>query len=206
MSDNIDFKALWNRGEGCMPNVNEIFAKADKLNRCIRKRIWWGNITLSATVIFMIGIWWYYQPQMLTTKVGLSMIIAGIIALLVVSNQQSRLLVDSNVETDSRHYLAQLIRVKHKQEFLGTTMMAIYIICLSIGLSLYMIEYVSRGSLTFKVLAYGISLAWMAFNLFYIAPRKIKKQRRAINEIIEKLEAVNGQLISPESGVESPES
>jgi uncharacterized membrane protein len=198
MSSNIDFNALWNRGESKVPDIQEIFAKANKLNRKTRRKIWRENITLSLTAILIIWVWFHYQPQMITTKIGIVMIVLAIVAFLAANNQQFPLLVDGDVATDSRQYLTQMIRVKQKQEFLGTTMMATYFIFLSIGLALYMIEYVSRGSLTFKLLAYGITFAWMGFSWFHLAPRAIRKQRKAINEVIGRLEQVNGQLTKEE--------
>jgi len=62
------------------------------------------------------------------------------------------------------------------------------------GLGLYFIEYISRGNLVFQLCAYGITLAFLAINWFYISARSIRKQRKAMNEVIAKLEEVNGQL------------
>jgi TRAP-type uncharacterized transport system fused permease subunit len=195
MSNNIDFKELWNRGEASAPDVSEIFAKADQLNRKTRNKIWRGNILLSLTVAFMIFIWWYYQPQLITTKIGLTLVIIAIVVFLATTNQMFPLLAKTSVETDSRHFLEQMLRIKHKQEFLNKTMLTGYFILLSLGIFLYMIEYAGRGSLTFQLSAYGITFAWIAFNWFYIRPKTVKKQQSAINDIINRLEGLNKQLL-----------
>jgi len=194
MSDNIDFKELWNRGKASAPDVNEIFAKANQLNRKTRSKIWRGNIILSLTILVMIFIWWYYQPQLLTTKIGLILILVAIVIFLVTTNQLSPLLAKADEETDSRHFLEQVIRIKHKQEFLSKTMLTAYFIMLTVGISLYFIEYAGRGSLLFQVVVYGLTFAWILFNWIYIRTRTIKKQQKAINDIIERLERVNEQL------------
>ena len=80
---------------------------------------------------------------------------------------------------------------------MNKTMLTAYFILLTIGVTLYFIEYASRGSLLFQVLAYGITFAWIIFNWVYIRTRTIKKQQRAINDIIERLEEVNRQFESP---------
>lgn len=195
MSNSIDFKELWTRGKASTPDVNEIFAKADQLNRKTRSKIWRANITLTLTVSFMIFIWWYYQPQLITTKIGLTLVIIAIVVFLATTNQMIPLLVKTNVETDSQHFLEHMIRIKQKQEFLNKTMLTGYFIFLSLGIFLYMIEYAGRGSLTFQLVAYGITFAWMAFNWFYIRPKTIKKQQSSINDIINRLEGVNKQLL-----------
>lgn len=195
MSNNIDFKELWNRGKSNVPDVSEVFAKADQLNRKTRNKIWRGNVALSLTVLFMVFIWWYYQPQLITTKIGLTLVIIAIVVFLATTNQMIPLLAKTNVETDSQHFLEQMIRLKQKQEFLNKTMLTGYFIFLSLGIFLYMIEYAGRGSLTFQLVAYGITFAWMALNWFYIRPKTIKKQQSAVNDIITRLEGVNKQLL-----------
>jgi hypothetical protein len=189
-----DFKALWNNEGSKVPDIQEIFAKANKLNQSTRRKIWWENIVLGITAIFIAWVWWHYQPKMITTQVGLVMVIGGIVMYIVVTNQMFSLLTDGDAGTDSRKYLAQMIRVKQKQEFIGTTLMGGYYILLSAGLGLYLIEYSARGSLLFKVLFYGLTFGWIIFCWFYFVPKRIKKQRKAMNGIIEKLEEVNRQL------------
>jgi hypothetical protein len=189
-----DFKALWNKEGSKVPDIQEIFAKANAMNRKTRRKIWRQNIVLSLTAIFIVWVWWYYQPQMISTKIGIVIIVIAIVMFLTVTNQVFNLLTDGNVETDSREYLAQIIRVKQKQEFLATTITKLYFILLITGLCLYMIEYTLRGSMTFRITFYGMTIAWIAFCWFYLVPKGIKKQQKAINEVIEKLEEVNGQL------------
>jgi hypothetical protein len=194
MSSNIDFKALWNKEQSGVPDVKEIFAKAEKLNRKTRNNIWRSNIILSLTAIFIIWIWWYYQPEMITTKIGIVMIVLAIASLVTINQRISPLLAKADVEMDSQQYLEQMIAIKQKQEFVNRTVYSVYYLVLSVGIGLYMIEYAGRGSLTFKLSAYGLTYAWTAFAWFYIRPKSIQKQRKAINEVIEKLEEVNGQL------------
>jgi len=194
MSDNIDFKQLWNQGKATAPDVSEIFAKANRLTRNARKRIWWENITLSLTAMFMVFVWMHYQPQLLTTKIGLMLLILAILIFLIASNQMVPLLAKADEETDSRHFLEQVIRIKHKQEFMNKTMLTAYFIMLSVGISLYFIEYTRRGSLLFQILAYGLTIAGLIINWIYVRTRVIKKQQKTINDIIERLEEVNGQF------------
>jgi len=196
MSNNIDFKAMWNREETRAPDISEIFAKANRLSRKTRNKIWRGNILLILTGLFMVFVWWYYQPQMITTKIGLILIMVAITLFVGATSKMFPLLAKTDVETDSQQFLVQMIRIKQKQEFLGSTMLTIYFVLLSAGIGLYMIEYAGRGSLMFQLTAYGLTAAWIAYNWFYIRPRTIKKQQRAISDIIDKLQALNNQLLS----------
>ncbi len=195
MNTDIDFKTLWNRGNANAPDVREIFAKAAQLQRRTRNKMIFGNmIPLTLTMVFISLVWVYYQPQMITTKLGLTLIIGAIAFFIMTSMGYLNLLYTNNTDSSANDFLLHFLKIKQKQERLGTTTLTIYFALLSVGIALYMIEYAKRGSLTFQLAAYGITFAWIAFNWFYVRPRTIKKQRAKINAIIEKLEAVNGQM------------
>lgn len=194
MSTEIDFKALWSREKPSAPDVSEIFAKANRMNRNSRKKIWICNVVLTLTVILYILIWWHYQPRMITTKIGLTLMIGAMVIFIIKTNELSPLLAKIDLETDTNAFLSKMIRIKHKQEFIHKTVLAIYFLMLAVGLGLYFIEYTSRGNLIFKICAYGITILLLGINWLYISARSARKQRKALNEIIAKLEEVNGQM------------
>jgi hypothetical protein len=195
MSNSIDFKALWNNGaKSDLPDATEIIKKAADMQRKTRNALLACNLLLAFTVVFITLIWVYYQPQMVTTKVGLMLIIGAIVFFLIVSMGFINLLYKDNTESSTNEYLDYLLKVKQKQEVLRSTVLTIYIAMLSVGLALYMIEYAGRGGVLFRVLAYGITFGWIAFNWFYMLPKITKKQREKINALISKLEELKGQM------------
>jgi len=194
MSTEIDFKSLWSREKSSAPDVSEIFAKANRLNRCSKRKIWMCNIVLSLTIIVVTLIWWHLHPHLITTKIGLTLMIGAMVIFIITTNQLSPLLAKADLETDTNAFLLQMIRIKHKQEFISKTITTIYFLMLAVGLGLYFIEYISRGNLIFQLCVYGITLLFLAINWFYINARSIRKQRKAMNDIIAKLEEVNSQM------------
>ncbi|MGN6395515.1 MAG: hypothetical protein ACTHMI_08115 [Mucilaginibacter sp.] len=194
MSTEIDFKSLWGREKASAPDVSEILAKANRLNNCSRRKIWICNIGLSITIIVVAMIWWHLHPRLITTKIGLTLMICAMVIFIITTNQLSPLLAKADMQTDTNTFLSQMIRIKHKQEFINKTITTIYFLMLSVGLGLYFIEYISRGNWVFQLCVYGITIAFLAINWFYINARSVRKQRKAINEIIVKLEEVNRQM------------
>ncbi len=199
MSCNIDLKALWHREETNAPDVKEIFERANKLHRKTRNRIWLANILLTLTAIYIIYISWHYQFKVITTEIGILLIIVAIVFNVVSNSRIIPLLFNIDMKTSSRQYLAQLIRIKQKQEFLNKTILTWYFILLSSGLFLYMLEFAARMTLKGQLLSYGITFSWIALHWFYLMPKAINKQQAELNAIIAKLTAVNGQL-EPEEG------
>jgi len=195
MSNNIDFKALWNKQQTTAPDVKEIFAKGAELQRRTRNRLIFSSIIpLTLTILFISLIWLYYQPQMITTKLGLVLIIGAIAFFIMTSMGYLNLLYKNNTDSNANDFLLHFLKIKQKQESMSTTTMRIYFVLLSAGIALYMIEYAKRGSLLFQLAAYGITFAWIAFNWFYMVPKMVKKQRDKMNAIIERLEEVNRQM------------
>jgi hypothetical protein len=79
-----------------------------------------------------------------------------------------------------------------------TKMLGFYFITLSLGICLYMYEYISRMTNVGAFFSYLITLTWIGFNWFYLRPKTIKKQQTKLNELISKFETLNKQLDSRE--------
>ncbi|MFC0778151.1 hypothetical protein [Flavobacterium sp. HJSW_4] len=190
----IDFKDLWKKQSVSQPDMNDLLARLSKFKKTALRCLWLTNITLLATSALIIFIWIYFQPQFISTKIG---IVLTILAMLVYVFVYNKLLSDYK-DVDSTHnnqeYLQKLILIKKKQQFLQTKMMSFYFIVLTLGICLYLYEYASRLSLAGASLMYGITLFWMLFNWFYLRPKQVKKQQDKIDSLIGKFEEVSSQL------------
>ena len=109
-------------------------------------------------------------------------------------NTLAPLLINHSLELDSKAQLKQLITLKRKQRFQQTTLLNGYFILLSLGLGLYMYEYVIRMTLPWAIFSYGIVLFWIALNAFYFRPKMIKKQHVKLNQLIAQLKDFDEQL------------
>lgn len=193
-NNNIDFKDLWKKQSVSQPDMKDLLLRLSKFKKAALRSLWIMNILLFATSAFIIFIWIYYQPQFISTKIGIVLTILAMMTYVFVYN---KLLTDYKTidATQTNHeYLQKLILIKKKQQFLQTKMMSFYFIVLTLGICLYMYEYASRMSVLGASLAYGITLLWMLFNWFFLRPKQVKKQQEKINSLIEKFEEVNNQL------------
>lgn len=193
--NNIDFKDLWRKQSVSQPDMQDLLARVNKFKRAGLRSLWITNILLLATSAFIVFVWVYYQPQFISTKIGIIVTILAMMIYLFVYNKL--LSAYKNIETTqtNQEYLQNLILIKKKQQFLQTTMMRFYFAALTFGICLYMYEYASRMTFLGASLTYGLTLLWMAFNWFLILPKQIKKQQAKINALIEKFEEINKQLL-----------
>ena len=193
MKNNIDIKEIWNNQEVFEPNLNEFLKSINDFKRKNLKNIFIANVLLILTSIFIVFIWIYFQPKLITTKIGiLTIILAMIIYMIALSKTIT--LNKENFNMDNNQYLAQLINLKTKQKFMQVIMIKIYFLLLSLGLCLYLIEYVQQMSLILSITVYSITLFWIALNWFYFRPKITKKQNVKLNDLIDKLKNINNQI------------
>ncbi|MFT6199875.1 MAG: putative signal transduction protein with EAL and GGDEF domain [Vicingaceae bacterium] len=194
METNIDLKKIWNKQNIETPKVEILYAKANKLKIRSFLKLIVVNITLLLTITFIGFIWYYYQPELVTTKIGIILTILAMIIFLLPYNKQFSLLSKTKTEPNSKEYLQQLIKLKEKQTFQQTTMLSVYFIILSLGIGLYLFEYASRMTITWGIITYAITILWFAINWFYLRPKTITKQNAKLNKLLVEFEKLNKQM------------
>ncbi|UPK67614.1 hypothetical protein [Chitinophaga filiformis] len=195
MSNNIDFKALWQQQPVIEPDMKDLMNRLHQFKQSNIRRLIKTNILLIATSLFIGFIWYYYQPQFITTKMGIVITVLAMVIFLLVYNRMLALFNKIDNTSDNTHYLQNLILIKGKQRFLQHTMMNVYFIMLMAGISLYMYEYTSRMTMTAGIITYAVTLAWILFNWFYLRPKVVKKQQAKLDDLISKFEGINKQIL-----------
>jgi Flp pilus assembly protein TadB len=194
MKNKIDLKELWNKQEATTPDAKELFDKIKRLKRNNLFALIATNVALLLTCSFIGFVWYYFQPEMITTKIGIVLAIIAMVLYLFAYNRMIPLLVHVGYEMNNNQCLQQLLKLKEKQLFLQTTILNIYCIMLSAGLFLYLIEYALRMELIWAVASYAVTFLLIVVVWFDFRLRKIKKQQTKINRLINKLEVLDRQL------------
>ncbi|RQO36663.1 hypothetical protein DBR39_16420 [Chryseobacterium sp. KBW03] len=194
MATNIDLKNIWKQQTSSKPNLEELLGKLKKFRNQNLRRLIFANIGLITTSLLILFIWYRYQPQMITTKIGIVLVILAMVMFLFVYNKMFMVFYKIDQTQSNNEYLQSLYVVKSKQKFMQTTILNLYFIMLFLGICFYMYEYTSRMTLGSGILTYAVTFAWIAFNWFYLRPRTIKKQQGKLNELIDKFEEINNQL------------
>jgi hypothetical protein len=195
METNIDLKKIWNTQKIETPKVEILYTKANKLKSRSFLRLIVVNITLLLTITFIGFIWYYYQPELITTKIGIILTILALIIFLLPFNKQFSLFTKKKkTEHNSKEYLQKLIKLKEIQVYQQTTMLSIYFIILSLGIGLYLFEYVSKMTTTWGIITYTLTIIWFAVSWFYLRPKAITKQNAKLNNLLVEFKKLNNQL------------
>jgi hypothetical protein len=194
MNSNINFNELWAKQKTGEPNKEDLLSKINKFKKSNLKRLIITNLLLIITSFFIIFIWVYYQPQMITTKIGIILTILAMVIFVIAYNQSFALFRKITNTQSNSEYLKELLAIKAKQQFMQTTMLNLYFVLLSTGIGLYMYEYTQLMTAFWVIFTYGITSIWILFNWFYLRPKQIKNQQSKLDEIISKFEMLIEQL------------
>ena len=194
MNDNMDFKTWWNKQETATPNIGKLFQQVDQLKKKRLTRLIQMNICLVATAMFIGFVWYYYEPEQITTKIGICLVFLAILVFLFSYNKLFPLFLKPGFELNSKQYLQQLLHIKTKELFIQKTIMSVYFGLLLLGICLYMLEYTSRMEILWAILTYLVVILWIAFNWFYLKPKLVKKQNVAMNNLIARCKKLNKQF------------
>ncbi|SHL84493.1 hypothetical protein [Flavobacterium chilense] len=192
--NNIDFKDLWKKQTINQPNIEDLLNRLKQFKKASLRSLWSTNIMLFATTAFIIFVWIYYQPEFISTKVGIVLAILAMVMYVGVYNRLLQTYKNIDSTQTNQEYLQKLILIRKKQQFMQSVVLSLYFTLLGVGICLYMYEYAIRMTALWATVTYGITLLWMAFNWFYIRPKQIKKQQTKINSLIEKFEEINNQF------------
>ena len=193
MSSKIELKDLWQKKISEPPKLAEVVGLANKAKSRRLLRTLFITTILCLTAAFIISIWVYHQPKFLSTKIGICLTILAIATVVLAQVSMLPYLKKEKDNASASDYLNQLKTIRKKELYLQTTLMNFYFIILSLGVFLYMYEYVPKTFLSIS-LTYGITLAWFAFNWFYLRPKSTKKQQEKTNSLIAKFENIQKQL------------
>lgn len=194
MDNNIDFKNLWKKQSVSQPNINDLLTKLKHFKKTSLRKLILTNVSLIATCVFIVFIWYYYQPEFISTKIGIVLNVGIMAVYLLVYNRLFKDYKKIDSTNSNTEYLQKLIEIKTKQKFLQSKMLSIYFIVLGLGLGLYMYEYTSRMSIFWGVFSYIVVLLWGMFVWIYLRPKQIKKENMKIDNLIDTFQRINNQL------------
>ncbi|MEM7375368.1 MAG: hypothetical protein AAF587_42625 [Bacteroidota bacterium] len=193
MDNDTDLTELWSKQSSKPPQIEELLSTFSKIKRKNLTKLIVANALMLGTIAFILFIWLYFEPRFMTTKIGIVITLLGIIVYLFVYNQLIPHLRNINENQSNSEFLTAVITLKERQKFLQTSMLQMYFAALSIGICLYLYEYVSLMPFPWSMIAYSATIIWIGFNWFYLRPRIVRKQQDKLDGIIKKLKDISQQ-------------
>ncbi len=177
-----------------LPSIRQIIKKADAMRRkSILKHII-GIVILALTFIYIFTFLFQYDFAFVTTYIGISIVLVGIVlGLTFKSHLLSILLPKVDMLTNMNEQLSQSLLYQSRLKYFYKKGMPAYFIVLTIGFGLYIYEFASRD-VGFGLIAYSITTAWIIFSWFFVRRRSSKKMLKRSDEYIQLLKSIKHQI------------
>ena len=190
MNSNLDFKELWAQQTLDAPKIEKVLSSFYRLRRKGLIKLILVNLLMVTTIAVILFIWVYFEPELITTKIGLVVTLGTISFFVWAYNQIIPNLTRLDETQNSKQFLTAALKLKNRQRYLQTKVLKIYFIGLSLGICLYLYEYVQLMTFKWAILIYVLAALWIGFNWFYLRPKISKRESDKIDLIIKKLEAI----------------
>lgn len=198
METNLDLKKIWGKQYIPIIDVQEVLKKIEVYKRAKIKKAVMLNVILFFTILFILFIWIYFKPQFISTKIGIVLTVVAMLIVIFFNSKMKNTLSKVNENQSNEAYLKNLKIIKLHENRIQTKVMSVYFVLLSLGIMLYIYEYLSKMTLIIQSVFCLALVLWISFNWFVLRPRIIKKNQREINDLIEQLERIENQLIEEE--------
>ena len=194
MKGEIDLKKLWKQKQVITPSFTAIKEEFNKYKKEEKRKTILINFIGLFSISYFIFIGCFFSPELLSTKLGLLLVFLAIILFVIAYNITIPFVKSASIVENASCYLEQVLAFKKKQAFLQGSMLSAYFILLSLGIALFMYEYVIRINGLMLVVSYFVLGVWIAINWFYFRPKTIKKTQSKLNSLIAKYKDVNKQF------------
>ena len=174
-------------------SVEDTLKQVKKGVRSITSQLYWGIVAMVVmlALTFIITIFLVFQWL---TYVGLFIMLLTMMAYAARIVRNYRILSKHDATQNPTDYLQDLKEYQKDQAKIAGWFYYLYVLLISLGLSLYLVEILNNSSIYYKIGFYTFTVVWILFLSFYYKKRIFKSQEEKLNLIIDRLERLQGQF------------
>jgi hypothetical protein len=174
-------------------SVDEALKQVKKGVRSIKSQLYWGIVATLAVVALTFVITFFFVFKWLT-YLGLFIMLFTMLMYAVRVIRNYRILNRRDATMNPVEYLQDLKQYQRNRAKITGWFFYMYLLLISLGLSLYFIEILQSASTFYKISIYSITIIWFLFLTFYYKKRIFKSEEEKLNLIIDRLERLQGQF------------
>ncbi len=175
-------------------SVDEVLKQVKKGVRSITSQLYWGVVAMIAMLVLTFFILFFFVFQSWLTYVGIIIMLVTMLLYAIMIIRNYRILNKRDATINPTEYLQDLKEYQKKRAKIVGWFYYLYVLLISLGLSLYFVEVLKGATIYYKIAVYGLTLIWIFFLTFYYKKRIFKNEEEKLNLIIEKLERLQGQF------------
>ncbi|MHB8207254.1 hypothetical protein [Mucilaginibacter sp.] len=175
-------------------SVDEVLRQVKKGIRSITSQLYWGIVAMCAVLVLTFLILFFFVFQSWLTYVGITIMLVTMLLYSIMIIRNYRILNKRDSTINPSDYLQDLKEYQKNRAKVAGWFYYLYVLLISLGLSLYFIEVLRNSTILYRILVYGLTVVWIMFLTFYYKKRIFKNEEEKLNLIIEKLERLKGQF------------
>ena len=175
-------------------SVDEVLKQVKKGIRGITSQLYWGIVAMLSVLILTFVILFFFAFQSWLTYVGIFTMLITMLLYAVMIIRNYRILNRRDATLNPNEYLQDLKEYQKNRAKITGWFYYIYLLLISVGLSLYFIEILRNASTLYKIGIYSITIIWFLFLTFFYKKRIFKNEEEKLNLMIDRLERLQGQF------------
>jgi cytochrome bd-type quinol oxidase subunit 1 len=195
-----DFNDLQNDWKSVSSNELQRKVQSDSLFGKLKKiqlKIVFGNLLMSISfaIVFAVFIWlWNENPlKERSDNFYLGLTFMFILLSVTLAMMWYRVLfwrTPNDISENMKAFATKMLKKLRYFKWITNFFMPVYLVLLAVGMTIYFQDVLREASLQFKLIAYGMTYAWLLIVGFIIVRKKQQKNNKDVDPIIESLEEV----------------
>lgn len=191
MKEFDNLKEIWSQQkETVVPDVSQIISKAKKEKQSMGNKIIIEAAILLLTIVFITWVVASIDFKMMTTFIGVGLMLVTIFAFSVIRLYQVYKLNKIDLTAAPKKVLLQLEQFYAFQQFVSTKCMIAYFILLNLAFVFYFIEVMAPMSILMKIIVLTVFVSWMLIAYFILGKKQKEKEFNKTQRIIDSIKKV----------------
>ncbi|HVW16128.1 MAG TPA: hypothetical protein VHB54_20020 [Mucilaginibacter sp.] len=174
-------------------SVDDALKQVKKGVRGIKSQLYWGIVATLAIIALTFVITFFFVFKWLT-YLGLFIMLFTMLLYAVRVIRDYRILNKHDATQNPTDYLQDLKQYQRNRAKITGWFFYLYLLLISLGLSLYFVEILQTASVFYKVSIYTITVGWFLFLTFYYKKRIFRSEEEKLNLMIDRLERLQEQF------------
>ncbi len=170
-----------------MLSVDEVLKQVKKGIHSITNKLYWGIVAMIILIACAFIITFFFSFRSPATTIGILVILLTMLMYLSSIVRQYQLFNKHDLTLNPSDYLNSLKAYQKDRVKVIGWFYYIFMMLISIGLTLFFIEVLRSAPLYLKLIIYGSTLIWFLFITFYLKPRMFKNEEAKVNLMIDRL-------------------
>lgn len=174
--------------------VEDVLKQVKKGMNSLVRNLFWGITSMLLSLGGIVAIMLFFVFHSWVTYSGIAVIMLTMAIYVMMMVRDYRLINKQDLTNNPVAYLEDLKEYQRGRANMYGWVFYLYVILLSVGLSMYFYEVLQNASSTFKWWAYGLTASWLLFCTFYLKGRIFASEQEKLNLMIDRLERLQQQF------------